>query len=350
MVKKYGSITAVDNISINIKAGEFFTILGPSGSGKTTTMMMVAGFVYPNAGTIRIGEKDVANLPPQKRGLGMVFQHYAVFPHLSVFENVAFPLRVRNMPKQQIIHTVGETLALVKLHDYASRMPRELSGGQLQRVALARALAFNPNVLLMDEPLGALDKKLRDHMQAEIRRIHKTVGVTVIYVTHDQSEALTMSDRIAIMNEGRIDQIGSPSDLYDRPTSRFVADFLGDTNFLTGTVVAIDGDLVQVRTDDGFTFRGTFAGKAADVGVRVEAGIRPEKVQIAEAGDMDSNRYSGLIRESGYSGNTLHYCVEGPGGADFIVTAANNMSVVRHNAGDHASLVWESRDTRIFAG
>ncbi len=228
LIKTYGTFAAVDDISVTIARGEFFTILGPSGSGKTTTMMMVAGFTYPTSGSIRIADRNVADLPPQKRDLGMVFQNYAVFPHLSVFENVAFPLRVRKVPKAEIVRAVNEILDLVKLREYSARMPRQLSGGQQQRVALARALVFRPSVLLMDEPLGALDKKLRDHMQTEIRRIHRQLGVTVIYVTHDQGEALTMSDRIAIMNQGRIEQIGTPADLYDRPDTRFVADFLGD--------------------------------------------------------------------------------------------------------------------------
>jgi len=349
LVKTYGGhVPAVDNISVNIGAGEFFTILGPSGSGKTTTMMMVAGFSYPTSGTIRIDDRNVADLPPQKRGLGMVFQNYAVFPHLSVFDNVAFPLRVRKTPKAQVAKAVEEVLDLVKLREYGARMPRELSGGQQQRVALARALVFHPSVLLMDEPLGALDKKLRDHMQTEIRRIHKQLGVTVIYVTHDQGEALTMSDRIAIMNHGRIEQLGTPADLYDRPLTRFVADFLGDTNFIEGTLTQTEGEYGSITLPDGTRLDGVLADPTLKPGTAVHAGIRPEKLRINAVGMPTANLWKGVIKEAVYSGNIIHYEISGPGEGELVVTAANRSDVAIHTVGETVELAWDRSEMRFF--
>ena len=227
----------MQDVSVTIAPGSFFTLLGPSGSGKTTTLMMVAGFAYPTRGEVFVDGKPMAGLPPQKRDLGMVFQSYAVFPHLTVFDNIAFPLQIRRARRAEIRQRVGEALELVRLTGYEQRLPRQLSGGEQQRVALARALVFRPRVLLMDEPLGALDKKLRAHMQLELKHIQRHLHVTVIYVTHDQEEALTMSDRVAVMQRGRIEQVGTPAELYEAPASRFVADFLGESNFLDGVVV-----------------------------------------------------------------------------------------------------------------
>ena len=236
LAKQFGSVTAVDSVSLDISRGEFITLLGPSGSGKTTTLMMVAGFEVPTAGEIYIAGEPMAYKPPYKRDIGMVFQNYALFPHMKVHDNIAFPLNNRKVPKPKTDQKVNAALDLVKLAGFGSRNPKQLSGRQQQRVALARALVFDPSVLLMDEPLGALDKKLREHMQLEIKRIQETLGITVIYVTHDQSEALTMSDRIVVMNEGRIEQVGTPSELYEGPANRFVADFIGESNFLEGEV------------------------------------------------------------------------------------------------------------------
>ena len=350
LIKTYGQFVAVDNISVTVAQGEFFTILGPSGSGKTTTMMMVAGFTYPTSGSIRIADENVADLPPQKRNLGMVFQNYAVFPHLSVFENVAFPLRVRKVDKAEIARAVNEMLDLVKLQEYSHRMPRQLSGGQQQRVALARALVFRPRVLLMDEPLGALDKKLRDHMQVEIRRIHQQLGVTVIYVTHDQGEALTMSDRIAIMNDGRIEQIGTPSDLYDRPNTRFVADFLGDTNFIPGRLIEIADGAGRIRTEDGTEIVGMLAEPSLKVGTSVVAGIRPEKIGIGHDDPALTNRCPATVREVVHSGNMMRYQVAGPDQASLLITAPNRSDIARHAAGAAVVLSWDRMETRIFPG
>ena len=241
--RRFGGQAAVDGISLDVPAGSFVSLLGPSGSGKTTTLNLIAGFLTPDAGDILFDDRSVADVPPHHRDIGMVFQSYALFPHLTVAHNVAFPLRMRTrLAKADIERRVAETLALVRMEDYGGRYPRQLSGGQQQRVAMARALVSHPRLLLMDEPLGALDKKLRDQMQFEIKRIHRSVGTTFIYVTHDQSEALTMSDLVVLMHRGRIAQTGTPRELYTEPANVFVADFIGDSNLLNGRVTAIEGD------------------------------------------------------------------------------------------------------------
>ena len=229
--KRFDRTNAVDGVSLDVRSGEFLTLLGPSGSGKTTTLMMIAGFETPTAGDIAIDGKSVVAMPPYRRNIGMVFQSYALFPHLTVADNIGFPLKQRGVPKDERARLVAEALELVHLPGYGSRYPRQLSGGQQQRVAVARAVVFKPRLLLMDEPLGALDKQLRENLQLEMRHLHADLGITFIYVTHDQEEALTMSDRIAVMNDGKVAQVGRPEDLYDRPTSRFVAGFIGESNF-----------------------------------------------------------------------------------------------------------------------
>ncbi len=237
IVKSYdGKTNAVDGVSIDVRRGEFVTFLGPSGSGKTTTLLMIAGFETPTAGVIELDGRDLALSRPYERNIGMVFQNYALFPHMTARHNVTFPLRMRRFPRGEIKVRAEKMLALVGLHKFAERYPRELSGGQQQRVALARGLVFDPDVVLLDEPLGALDKNLREQMQVELKRIHRELGITMIYVTHDQTEAMTMSDRVAVFNQGRIEQIGSPLDVYNRPASRFVAAFIGDSNILAGSI------------------------------------------------------------------------------------------------------------------
>ena len=231
--KFFGKFVAVKEANLDIKAGEFLTFLGPSGSGKTTTLMMVAGFLIPTYGDIVVDNRSIVTVPPHKRNIGMMFQHYALFPHMSVADNIAFPLQMRRMPKDKISERVSWALDLVQLSEFKDRRPHQLSGGQQQRVALARAVVFEPSVLLLDEPLGALDAKLRENMQIELKQMHAALGTTVLYVTHDQAEALTLSDRIVVFNQGRIMQVGSPDDLYNYPENRFVADFIGETNFLT---------------------------------------------------------------------------------------------------------------------
>jgi putative spermidine/putrescine transport system ATP-binding protein len=266
--KRYDSLVAVDDLDLGLRTGEFLTLLGPSGSGKTTTLMMVAGLQQPDAGSITLNGASVARLPPYRRDIGMVFQSYALFPHMTVRRNVAFPLEMRGLAKSEIARLVDEALALVKLPDHGDRLPRQLSGGQQQRVALARAMVYRPALLLMDEPLGALDKKLREQLQLEIKRVQRERGISVLYVTHDQEEALTMSDRIAVFNRGRIEQIGTPEELYDRPATRFVASFIGNTNFIPGRVLGRAGVTVAVRPERialGPPREGALAGTITDV-------------------------------------------------------------------------------------
>lgn len=285
--RRYGSVTAVGGVSLTVGAGEFVSLLGPSGSGKTTLLMMLAGFEEPDQGRLVVGDRDITRLAPNKRDIAMVFQRYALFPHMTVAENIAFPLRMRRMGRAERDGKVRQALAMVKLDAYAERKPAELSGGQQQRVALARAIVFEPPVILMDEPLGALDKKLRQHMQTELRQLQQRLGATVIYVTHDQEEALTMSDRVAVMNGGRLVQLGPPRDLYDRPADAFVADFIGEMNLLPGTVEAVRDGVCTVRTAAG-TVQATLAG-AAPVGsapasnAPVRVAIRPEHVELGQA-------------------------------------------------------------------
>ena len=255
LTKRYGKETVVDGISTTIAAGEFFSMLGPSGSGKTTTLMMIAGFADVDGGQILVDGADIADVPPQRRGFGMVFQNYAIFPHLSVTDNVAFPLRARRLPSDEIGRRVREALELVRLERFADRYSRQLSGGQQQRVAIARAIVFQPSIVLMDEPLGALDKNLRFQMQVEIKEIQRRLGMTVIYVTHDQEEAMNMSDRIAIMNHGRIERVGRPAEIYENPTSNFIARFLGEANLVPGIVQSVDSDVATLRTNGGLVLR-----------------------------------------------------------------------------------------------
>lgn len=273
--KRYGDVVAARDVNLSIKPGEFVTLLGPSGSGKSTTLAMVAGFELPTSGRIVLNGKDITTQVTHKRGLGMVFQGYALFPHMTVFDNVAFPLRLRKTPKAQVQQRVTETLETVSLGKYASRRPAELSGGQQQRVALARAFVHRPPILLMDEPLSALDKNLRAQMQAEIRRLHRELGTTVLFVTHDQEEALGLSDRVAVMNEGAVSQIGTPSEMYELPHNEFVASFLGAANFLAGKVVRQHNEITEVALDNGTVIRGP-SGATLAAGDAVKALLRPE--------------------------------------------------------------------------
>jgi putative spermidine/putrescine transport system ATP-binding protein len=300
--KVFGTTPAVDGVDLDVRRGEFVTLLGPSGSGKTTTLRMVAGFTSPSGGSIEIDGQDMTSVPPYRRDVGMVFQNYALFPHMTAAQNVAFPLRMRRQPRAEIDRRVTEALRLVKLAGLGDRYPRQLSGGQQQRIALARAVVFEPRLLLMDEPLGALDRKLRESLQLEILRVSRELGATVLYVTHDQEEALVMSDRIAIFSAGRIEQLGSGEDLYDRPASLFVADFIGESNILRGTYEA-DG------TDGGWMTRGPSrwrVGRAAAERAALQAGaaaalvIRPERTRIVDVGDSastDANAVAATVGE-----------------------------------------------------
>ncbi len=279
VVKSYdGRINAVDDITIDIHRGEFVTFLGPSGSGKTTTLMMVAGFEEVTSGTIDIEGHDLTRKRPYERNIGMVFQNYALFPHMTAAQNVAFPLKMRKVPKSEIQTRVQKVLDLVGLKKFTEKRPREMSGGQQQRVALARGMVFNPDVLLLDEPLGALDKNLREHMQVEIKRIHKEVGITTIYVTHDQTEAMTMSDRVAVFGDGKLRQIAPPMELYNKPTSRFVGEFIGDSNFFEGKVGS-----AGVLEIDGLGVSRT-GNSSIPSGTAVDLLVRPERIRIATPG------------------------------------------------------------------
>src|SRR5262245_35991977 len=312
--KHYGAIRALDEVSLSFEDGEFFGLLGPSGSGKTTLLRAIAGFIQPDAGEIRFDGEDIRAKPVHRRDIGMVFQSYALFPHMTVFDNVAFGLSVRGRPSRQIRPEVERMLALVRLGGLELRRPSQLSGGQQQRVALARALITRPRVLLRDEPLGALDKRLRQQMQIELRQIQREVGITTVFVTHDQEEALTLSDRIAIFNEGRAIQVGSPSEVYERPRTAFAANFLGDANFFTGRLVDDSGGLRRYRLAGGGTIA-TPAPATPPAAVEAMLAVRPEKFTLypeeasPPAGPEAVNRLLGVVQQAVYSGSSLTYKV-----------------------------------------
>jgi spermidine/putrescine transport system ATP-binding protein len=315
VVKKFGDQVAVDHINLEVRDGEFFSLLGPSGCGKTTTLRMIGGFEEPTSGLIELQGQDVTWLPPFKRNVNTVFQNYALFPHLTIFENVAFGLRRKGVKGSEITSRVSDMLKLVELPGYEKRKPNQISGGQAQRVALARALINGPAVLLLDEPLGALDLKLRKQMQVELKRIQQEVGITFIYVTHDQEEAMTMSDRIAVMNKGHYEQLGDPESLYERPTTRFVAGFLGVSNLLPATVTGRDGTYANARLADDSAIRVPSA--LVDGNARVSIGVRPEKIRLSEAaadGPSGHNRLTGVVRDASYLGVSTQYLVESRGG------------------------------------
>jgi spermidine/putrescine ABC transporter ATP-binding subunit len=345
--KHYGGVGAVEELTLEIAAGEFLTLLGPSGSGKTTTLMMIAGFTEPDGGDIRIGERSVARVPPERREIGMVFQNYALFPHMTVAENIGFPLKMRGRPRAEIAERVQAALQMVQLADYERRVPRELSGGQQQRVALARAIVFEPSVLLMDEPLGALDKRLRQHMQSEIKRIQRELAITVIYVTHDQEEALTMSDRVAVMHEGRLAQIGTPHQLYNEPASIFVADFIGESNFLSGEVLRLGpGGLAEIA-NPASTFHAV-AHKSLHPGERITATVRPEHLWISEEeGDGESNHRRGEIAEIIYVGDTTKYRIASAG-EELIVREQNRERSQRWRLGETVRVHWKPEHTTVL--
>jgi spermidine/putrescine transport system ATP-binding protein len=343
VVKKFGDQVAVDHIDLEVRDGEFFSLLGPSGCGKTTTLRMIGGFEQPTSGLIELQGKDVTWLPPYKRHVNTVFQNYALFPHLSIFENVAFGLRRSGVKGAEIKSRVTQMLQLVELPGYEKRKPTQISGGQAQRVALARALTNRPAVLLLDEPLGALDLKLRKQMQVELKRIQQEVGITFIYVTHDQEEAMTMSDRIAVMNRGHYEQLGDPEILYERPTTRFVASFLGVSNLLRATIVGTDGTYAQARLGNDVAIR--IPGSLVDGHSTVSIGVRPEKIRLSEpSGDAPAghNRLTGVVRDASYLGVSTQYQVESRGGT-LTVYEQNVERATRAELwarGDEVQLTW----------
>jgi spermidine/putrescine transport system ATP-binding protein len=339
VTKRFEDVLAVDDLSLEIPRGSFFALLGPSGCGKTTTLRMIGGFEEPTAGAIYLGDSEVSGTPPYKRDVNTVFQSYALFPHLSIFENVAFGLRRKGVRGGDVRKQVEHMLELVQLGGYGSRKPRQLSGGQQQRVALARALVNSPRVLLLDEPLGALDLKLRKEMQLFIKALQHDLGITFVHVTHDQEEAMTMADRIAVMNKGKIEQLGSPTELYERPQTGFVAGFLGISNLLRGTVAGED----TVRLADGTAIRtraGSLNGRPGDVAV----GIRPEKIRPAAG---DANALPGIVKESAYIGVSTQYVVETTFGDMTVVVLNDQPGSAAHAPGERLTLSWDPESTFV---
>ena len=340
LAKRYGDFYAVRDVSLTVADGEFLVLLGPSGCGKTTTLRMVAGFIEPTAGQVKLGGTDVTQLPPWKRNAGMVFQSYALFPHLTVAQNVAFGLEMRKIPRIEIDKRVEETLALVRLEGYGGRLPRQLSGGQQQRVALARALAIHPDVLLLDEPLSNLDAKLRQEVRVEIRELQQRMGLTTVMVTHDQEEALTMADRLVVMNEGSVRQVGSQRDLYERPADKFVAGFVGRSTFLDGTVEAPG----RFRTDGGLSLvcAGGAAGKAS-------LSLRPERLEIAPAAlpGLD-NCLPGTVEFVSYLGAMIDIHVRLSPADRLVVQIANREGGLAPDVGQAVHVGWPASAGQIF--
>ena len=349
LTKAFKEVVAVDDISLEIEEGEFFSLLGPSGCGKTTTLRMIGGFEEPTSGAVYLGDQEVTRLPPYKRNVNTVFQSYALFPHLSVFENVAYGLKRQKVDKQEIKTRVDDILKLVDLAGYGERRESQLSGGQQQRVALARALVNKPGVLLLDEPLGALDLKLRKQMQLELKRIQSEVGITFVYVTHDQEEAMTMSDRIAVMNGGHFEQIGPPQDVYELPATRFVAGFLGASNLLEGEIERVEGPVAEVRLAAGPTVALPVERLPVDRGW-VSIGVRPEKIEIRPNGvadaDPTANSIDATVMISTYTGVSTSYECRTSDGSRVVVYVQNlGADVKTLGGGAHVKLKWDPEHT-----
>ncbi|MBI2368886.1 MAG: ABC transporter ATP-binding protein [Deltaproteobacteria bacterium] len=352
VTKRYGEVVGVRDLGLEVREGEFLTLLGPSGCGKTTTLRLIAGFLHPEQGRILVGGRDVTALPPQQRGIGMVFQDYVLFPHLTVEENIGFGLRERGAPRDEIRRRVREMLELVRLPEIGGRLPRELSGGQQQRVALARAVAYAPRLLLMDEPLGALDLKLREAMQIELHRIQRALGMTTIYVTHDQEEAFSLSDRIAVLEGGRLIQVGTPRELYRAPRNQFVAHFVGKINFLRGTVLDGVGPVASVKLEDGHQIRVRAPGPLRP-GASVCVAVRPEALRVwAGAPEPQPeavpglNRLDGVLERVRYAGNFTH----------LFIRITENCTLLAEVGGERAELHtgepvragWAPEDTLLW--
>jgi len=341
-----GKVLVVKDLNLDIAEGEFITMLGPSGSGKTTCLMMLAGFETPTNGEIYLEGNPISNIPPHKRGIGMVFQNYALFPHMTVYENLAFPLRVRKFSKDETDKKVEKALSMVSLSGFGSRMPAQLSGGQQQRVAVARALVFDPAVVLMDEPLGALDKNLRESMQYEIKHIHESIGVTVVYVTHDQSEALTMSNRIAVFNDGKVQQLSSPDKLYEEPVNSFVAEFIGENNTFQGEVEDISNDRCKIKLDlGGEIFANPIRVKSK--GEKSIVSLRPERAIIDPEEKMD-NKFKGKIEEVIYHGDHTRVRLDLLGNKEFILKVPNSSARMDIKLGNEINIGWNSFDARAL--
>ncbi len=339
--KSYDGLSlVVKDLNLRIKKGEFLTMLGPSGSGKTTCLLMLAGFETATHGEILFDGKPINNIPPHKRGIGMVFQNYALFPHMTVGENLSFPLEVRKIDKKNREEKVKTALEMVQMSEFINRKPAQLSGGQQQRIALARSLVFNPDLVLMDEPLGALDKQLREHMQYEIKNLHKKLGVTVVYVTHDQSEALTMSDRVAVFNDGQIQQLSTPAGLYEKPENAFVAQFIGENNKLTGKVKNINNNEVTVKTAQNLEVK-ALKVNCGEVGSDTTLSIRPERIHL---NSKYKNKVNALVKQLIYHGDHIRCLIELDKENEFIVKIPNSNIQNNLKIGEKISLSWDSKD------
>ncbi|MBS0241708.1 MAG: ABC transporter ATP-binding protein, partial [Proteobacteria bacterium] len=362
LAKSFGRVAAVDHVSLTVAPGEFLTILGPSGSGKTTLLKLVAGFEMADRGAIRVEGEDISDLDPSVRDIGMVFQNYALFPHMTVARNVAYPLAMRGVAKAEIARRVGDVLSLVELADYGERKPSQLSGGQQQRVALARAVVFHPRLLLLDEPFGALDRKLREQMQLEVRRLQQRLGLTTIFITHDQEEALVMSDRIAVMDKGRIQQIGTPQEIYEAPASAFVANFIGESNLLAGRL-EVEGEQGVLVLDSGARVRvgGPHVsphdgprptGLPPQARQKVLVLIRPERfIDLGNGvGPEQINRIKGEVIESAYTGGTDRYRIRSELGVEIVARLTAGPGRTRYQAGDAIEIGFEPSDAMIVEG
>lgn len=343
-----GELLVIENLDLDVRRGEFLTLLGPSGSGKTTALMMLAGFENPTSGKIVLDGRPIHDVPPHKRDIGMVFQNYALFPHLTIAENLAFPLTVRRRSAAEIKSAVDKALAMVRLGKMAERKPSQLSGGQQQRVALARALIFQPRLVLMDEPLGALDKNLREEMQNEIRTLHADLGITVVYVTHDQSEALTMSSRVAVFRAGAIQQLSSARDLYENPSNLFVANFIGENNSCSGKVSSIAAGSCVIELEDGQTAKGLQADNSVSPGSDATLSIRPERIVIDPPGNCDTI-LEGTIAEVVYHGDHFRVTLRGRSSAYYQVKVPNSDQHGEWKPGQPVRFGWKATDCRCFS-
>jgi spermidine/putrescine transport system ATP-binding protein len=346
VTKRFGEFIAVDDLTLDIYEGEFFSLLGPSGCGKTTTLRMIAGFEEPTEGDISVGGDPMRRVPPYRRPVNTVFQSYAIFPHLNVFDNVAFGLRRSGVKGEELHKRVTDACEMVQLSGFEKRKPSMLSGGQQQRVALARALVNHPEVLLLDEPLGALDLKLRKEMQLYLKNLQHEVGITFIYVTHDQEEALTMSDRIAVINEGRVQQVADPPTLYEHPQNRFVADFIGQTNVFSGTVESVSGKRITLSTPSG-KVEATAREAEVEVGAEAHATVRPEKVRFGSEGD---NVSTARIQQLVYLGVSTQYIAELPDGEKLVLYQQNSREDANPEIGEEVSVAWDARNCLILGG
>jgi len=341
-----GETLVVKDLNLEVPKGEFLTMLGPSGSGKTTCLMMLAGFETATHGEIMLNGISINNIPPHKRGIGMVFQNYALFPHMSVAENLSFPLEVRKLDKATREEKVNRALDMVEMGEFKGRRPAQLSGGQQQRIALARALVFEPRLVLMDEPLGALDKNLREQMQYEIKHIHDRIGITVVYVTHDQSEALTMSNRIAVFNDGLVQQLSTPDILYEKPENSFVAQFIGENNRMTGTIKSMENNYCSVELENGAGTVKALKVNVGEIGEKTQLSVRPERVSLGSEGNGE-NVFTGKVEELIYLGDHIRVRLDVCGNNEFIVKVPNEGSF-DYNEGDSIKLNWNPNDIRAL--